>query len=46
MVMWVIYMAMRTGRQLWKLADPKKDEFFEEYLVKRKNLVGMNQLKV
>ena len=38
-------MAMRTGRQLWKLADPKKDEFFEEYLVKRKESSGYEPIE-
>lgn len=41
----VIYMAMRTGRQLWKLADPDKDEFFEEYLVKRKESSGYEPIE-
>lgn len=41
----VIYMAMRTGRQLWKLADPTKDEFFEEYLVKRKESTGYEPIE-
>lgn len=41
----VIYMAMRTGRQLWKLADPKKDEFFEEYLLKRKDASGYEPIE-
>lgn len=41
----VIYMAMRTGRQLWKLADPKKDEFFEEYLMKRKDAAGYEPIE-
>mmetsp|Transcript_6833 Transcript_6833/g.6756 ORF Transcript_6833/g.6756 Transcript_6833/m.6756 type:complete len:672 (-) Transcript_6833:628-2643(-) len=41
----VIYMAMRTGRQLWKLADPKKDEFFEEYLMKRKDASGYEPIE-
>ena len=41
----VIYMAMRTGRQLWKLADRKKDEFFEEYLVKRKESSGYEPIE-
>ncbi|KAG5420417.1 SAT4 [Candida metapsilosis] len=41
----VIYMAMRTGRQLWKLADPTKDEFFEEYLVKRKEATGYEPIE-
>lgn len=41
----VIYMAMRTGRQLWKLANPKKDEFFEEYLRKRKDATGYEPIE-
>lgn len=41
----VIYMAMRTGRQLWKLADASKDEFFEEYLVKRKDATGYEPIE-
>ncbi|CAI5755749.1 unnamed protein product [Candida verbasci] len=41
----VIYMAMRTGRQLWKLADPKKDEFFDEYLIKRKDAKGYEPIE-
>lgn len=41
----VIYMAMRTGRQLWKLAEPLKDEFFEEYLEKRKDTSGYEPIE-
>lgn len=41
----VIYMAMRTGRQLWKLADPKKEEFFQEYLTKRKDATGYEPIE-
>ncbi|CAK9437395.1 uncharacterized protein LODBEIA_P17730 [Lodderomyces beijingensis] len=41
----VIYMAMRTGRQLWKLADATKDEFFEEYLAKRKDASGYEPIE-
>lgn len=41
----VIYLAMRTGRQLWKLADPKKDEFFAEYLMKRKDASGYEPIE-
>lgn len=41
----VIYMAMRTGRQLWKLADPKRDEFFQEYLLKRKDASGYDPIE-
>lgn len=41
----VIYMAMRTGRQLWKLANPRKDEFFDEYLRKRKDATGYEPIE-
>lgn len=41
----VIYMAMRTGRQLWSIADPEKDEFFKEYLTKRKNSTGYEPIE-
>lgn len=41
----VIYMAMRTGRQLWQIANPEKDEFFEEYLIKRKNSTGYEPIE-
>ncbi|EGV66586.1 Pkinase-domain-containing protein [Yamadazyma tenuis ATCC 10573] len=41
----VIYMAMRTGRQLWSVADPEKDEFFREYLVKRRNSTGYEPIE-
>lgn len=40
----VIYMAMRTGRQLWKVANAK-DEFFEEYIQKRKNASGYEPIE-
>lgn len=40
----VIYMAMRTGRQLWKVAN-SKDEFFEEYIQKRKNASGYEPIE-
>ena len=32
----VIYMAMRTGRHLWRVAKKDEDEFFERYLEGRK----------
>lgn len=38
-------MAMRTGRQLWQIANPEKDEFFEEYLIKRKNSTGYEPIE-
>lgn len=42
----VIYMAMRTGRQLWKLADARKDEFFDEYISKRKDAKGYEPIEL
>ncbi|CAN3372563.1 hypothetical protein DIURU_004943 [Diutina rugosa] len=41
----VIYMAMRTGRQLWKLADAKADGFYAEYLEKRKQEGGYEPIE-
>lgn len=41
----VIYMAMRTGRQLWQVANPKEDEFYEEYLAKRKEASGYEPIE-
>ncbi|GMM27325.1 serine/threonine protein kinase [Martiniozyma asiatica (nom. inval.)] len=41
----VIYMAMRTGRQLWREAH-KEDEFFLEYLRKRKAAKGYEPIEV
>lgn len=40
----VIYMAMRTGRQLWQTAK-KGDEFFDEYLRKRKAAKGYEPIE-
>ncbi|KAG7928097.1 hypothetical protein KL925_001397 [Ogataea polymorpha] len=40
----VIYMAMRTGRQLWKLANVE-DEFFTTYLQKRKDAKGYEPIE-
>ncbi|KAG7798818.1 hypothetical protein KL929_001861 [Ogataea haglerorum] len=40
----VIYMAMRTGRQLWKLAN-MEDEFFTTYLQKRKDAKGYEPIE-
>lgn len=40
----VIYMAMRTGRQLWSIAR-ETDEFFKEYLIKRKNSTGYEPIE-
>ncbi|KAL4790022.1 kinase domain-containing protein [Aspergillus venezuelensis] len=36
----VIYMAMRTGRHLWKLARKSEDEFYRRYLEGRKHEDG------
>lgn len=36
----VIYMAMRTGRHLWRVAKRDEDEFFEKYLEGRKDEEG------
>lgn len=36
----VIYMAMRTGRHLWRVARKDEDEFYERYLEGRKDEDG------
>ncbi len=36
----VIYMAMRTGRHLWRVAKKDEDEFFERYLIGRRDEDG------
>ena len=36
----VIYMAMRTGRHLWRVAKIDEDEFYENYIVGRKSDEG------
>ncbi|QIW98692.1 hypothetical protein AMS68_004210 [Peltaster fructicola] len=36
----VIYMAMRTGRHLWRVAQKGEDEFYENYLRGRKSEEG------
>ncbi|KAI9741940.1 MAG: serine/threonine-protein kinase HAL4/sat4 [Cirrosporium novae-zelandiae] len=36
----VIYMAMRTGRHLWRVAKKNEDEFFERYLEGRRDEDG------
>ncbi|SCU98943.1 LADA_0H16336g1_1 [Lachancea dasiensis] len=40
----VIYMAMRTGRQLWSTAQ-KEDEFFSRYLTGRKDEAGYEPIE-
>lgn len=42
----VIYMAMRTGRQLWKLADPDADAFYAEYMHARKREGGYEPIEL
>lgn len=41
----VIYMAMRTGRQLWQTAS-KGDEFFDQYLHQRKAAKGYEPIEI
>lgn len=36
----VIYMAMRTGRHLWRVAKKGEDEFYDRYLVGRRDENG------
>ncbi|KAK9237288.1 kinase domain-containing protein [Lipomyces kononenkoae] len=36
----VIYMAMRTGRHLWKMAKKEEDDFYLKYLEGRKDEAG------
>ncbi|PGG95719.1 HAL protein kinase [Polytolypa hystricis UAMH7299] len=36
----VIYMAMRTGRHLWRVAEKDEDEFYERYLEGRRDEDG------
>ncbi|KAL9047875.1 MAG: hypothetical protein Q9162_007926 [Coniocarpon cinnabarinum] len=41
----VIYMAMRTGRHLWRLAKKDEDEFYERYLVGRRDEDGYGPIE-
>lgn len=41
----VIYMAMRTGRHLWRVARRDEDEFFERYLEGRKGDDGYGPIE-
>lgn len=41
----VIYMAMRTGRHLWRLARRGEDEFYEKYLEGRKDEEGYQPIE-
>ncbi|KAK4932515.1 serine/threonine-protein kinase HAL4/sat4 [Elasticomyces elasticus] len=38
----VIYMAMRTGRHLWRVAKKDEDEFYERYLEDRRDENGLD----
>lgn len=42
----IIYMAMRTGRHLWKVAQKGEDEFFDRYLEDRKEESGFRPIEV
>ena len=41
----VIYMAMRTGRHLWRIAKRDEDEFFDRYLEGRKGDDGYGPIE-
>jgi len=41
----VIYMAMRTGRHLWRLAKKDEDEFYERYLEGRRDEDGYGPIE-
>ncbi|MCJ1486426.1 serine/threonine-protein kinase HAL4/sat4 [Schaereria dolodes] len=41
----VIYMAMRTGRHLWRLAKKDEDEFYEKYLEGRRDEDGYSPIE-
>jgi len=42
----IIYMAMRTGRHLWRVAQKSEDEFFDRYLEDRKEESGYRPIEV
>ncbi|ODV90404.1 hypothetical protein CANCADRAFT_24852 [Tortispora caseinolytica NRRL Y-17796] len=42
----VIYMAMRSGRHLWKIANSAEDEFYERYLDGRKDEAGYEPIEM
>jgi protein-serine/threonine kinase len=42
----IIYMAMRTGRHLWRVAQKSEDEFFDRYLEDRKEETGYRPIEV
>lgn len=41
----VIYMAMRTGRHLWRVAKKEDDEFYERYLSGRRDEEGYGPIE-
>lgn len=41
----VIYMAMRTGRHLWRVAKKDEDEFYERYLAGRRDEEGYGPIE-
>ncbi|KAB8416389.1 hypothetical protein FH972_024908 [Carpinus fangiana] len=41
----VIYMAMRTGRHLWRLAQKEEDEFYQKYLEGRRDEDGYGPIE-
>lgn len=41
----VIYMAMRTGRHLWKSAQKEEDDFYKRYLEGRKDEAGYEPIE-
>lgn len=36
----IIYMVMRKGSYLWRLADPEQDEYYKQYIIDRKTESG------
>lgn len=41
----VIYMAMRTGRHLWRVANKDEDEFYDNYVQGRKSDAGYGPIE-
>jgi protein-serine/threonine kinase len=42
----IIYMAMRTGRHLWRVAQKGEDEFYTRYLEDRKDEAGFRPIEI
>jgi protein-serine/threonine kinase len=42
----IIYMAMRTGRHLWRVAQKEEDEFYTKYLEDRREEAGYRPIEV